>query len=195
MKYSSQIPLAGQNKQSGAWLGALSESSIANVHSLPWPAGISEGLSPPRQPKWAPRSSRGERGDGRKMDGIRGEGRDKGKRERQRGYMRPHWLHNMSVWCFVDSLLGAFVSRGSIVWGSEQLSGYEESMHTADRQTDRQTVTCRHRELFNPSPLSWTKQSKIRDREEQIVCQSRLDSRKTKFSVLLSLFVLCCLFD
>lgn len=63
------------------------------------------------------------------------------------------------------------------------------SLQTADRPTE----TCRHRELSNPSPLSLTKQSKIRDKEEEIVCQSRLDGRKTKFSSL-SLIALCCLF-
>lgn len=101
-----------------------------------------------------------------------------------------YWLHNMSVWCSVDSQLGAFVREGGIVWGSEQLSGYEESVPAADRQTD----TCRHPELSNPSPLSWTKQWKIRDREEERVCQSRLERRKTKFSPL-SLLALCRLFD
>lgn len=61
-------------------------------------------------------------------------------------------------------------------------------------QTDRQTDTCRHPELSNPFPLSWTKQWKIRDREDEIVCQSRLDRRKTKFSFL-TLLALCRLFD
>lgn len=62
------------------------------------------------------------------------------------------------------------------------------------RQCDRQTDTCRHPELSNPSPLSRTKQRKIRDTEDEIVCQSRLDRRKTKFSLLLSLLALCRLF-
>ena len=38
----------------------------------------------------------------------------------------------------MDSQLGAFVSRGSIVWGSEQLSGHEESGPASDSATDRQ---------------------------------------------------------
>lgn len=131
-------------------------------------------------------------------DGRRERGQRRGK-EKEREYTRPtvqrdseaelYWLHNMSVWCSVDSQLGAFVSGGSIVWGSEHLSGYEGKLARC-----RQTDTCRHPELSNPSPLSWRKQWKIRDREDEIFCQSRRDRRKTKFSLLLSLLALCRLF-
>lgn len=169
MKFTSQIPLIGQDKQFGSRLGALSKNFFfAKVRSLPWPTAISEGLSSPCQPKWAPRSSRGEGGDERRMDGKKEEGRDEGKRRKERVYMRLtvqggelYWLHNMSEWCTVDSQLGAFVSRESIVWGSEQLSGYEESVPASDNATDRQIHADTQNSLI---PLLWVKQSNERMR-------------------------------